>query len=124
MGRSFWRCPACGRSRYEIMRWTTRYLHKNDPKRETVEYEGWMAGLHEHHDHGAAGILGRVGERFPPTVLCDQCNAADGHAKKKLKLPDDFSFSPQEVGEFVSSTPHGRHQIDLSRAFAIYEKLR
>lgn len=82
-----------------------------------------MAGLHEHHDHGAADLLGRVGGRFPPTVLHDLCNAADGHAKKKLRLLDRLSSSPQEIGESVSGTPHGRHQIDVDHAFAIYKRI-
>lgn len=41
-----WRCPSCWRSKYEILRWTTRF-----PKSATP-FKGWVAPLHGHHDHG------------------------------------------------------------------------
>jgi hypothetical protein len=56
-------------------------------------------------------------------VLCDQCNAADGAAKRRLKLPDNFSFSPVEIAQFVTATPHGKHVIDLGLAERIYMSL-
>ncbi|ATY34961.1 hypothetical protein CVN68_22655 (plasmid) [Sphingomonas psychrotolerans] len=81
-----------------------------------------MAGLHEHHDH-ARSWTGVGTARFLPTVLCDQCNTADGAAKRRLKLPENFSFSPSEIGRFVASTPHGKHQIDYDLAAEIYSAL-
>ncbi|MCI5113700.1 MAG: hypothetical protein D3913_10405 [Candidatus Electrothrix sp. LOE1_4_5] len=57
------------------------------------------------------------------TTICDQCNASDGAAKRKLKLPKNFSFSPQEIGCFVKATPHGKHKIDYEIAKAIYESI-
>ena len=44
-------------------------------------------------------------------VICAQCNAADGFAKRELKLPPDFTFT----------TPHGRHVIDIVTAHWIYQ---
>ena len=61
--------------------------------------------------------------RFPMTTICDQCNSSDGAAKRKLKLPKAFSFSPQEIGRFVKATPHGKHEIDYDVAKEIYESL-
>lgn len=83
---------------------------------------GWMAGLHEHHDH-ARSWDGVGVARFTPTVLCDQCNSADGAAKRRLGLPDNFSFSPAEIGRFVTSRSHGKHVIDLELAERIYRSL-
>ncbi len=84
--------------------------------------EDWMAGLHEHHDH-ACSWAGVVTARFLPTILCDQCNATDGAAKRRLKLPENFSFSPLEIGSFVVATPHGKHAIDYDIAARIYSAL-
>ena len=65
---------------------------------------GWVAALHRHHDH-SRDFRGQRGARFPQTTICDQCNAADGTAKRKLLLPKAFSFTPDEIRMFVSSTP-------------------
>ena len=112
-----WTCPSCRRTKYQILRWTTRNPGK--PNR----FQDWMAGLHEHHDH-ARSFQGVGIARFRPIVLCDQCNSADGLAKRRLALPENFSFSPDEIGRFVSATPHGRHRIDLATAERIFRSLR
>ena len=82
-----WICPSCRRSKFEILRWTIRF------PRTANRFEDWMTGLHEHHDH-ARSWVGVGTPRSLPTILCDQCNAADGAAKRRLKLPENFSFSP------------------------------
>lgn len=111
-----WTCPSCRRSKFEILRWTMRF------PRTVNRFEDWMAGLHEHHDH-ARSWTGVGKARFVPTILCDQCNAADGAAKRRLKLPENFSFSPSEIGGFVVATPHGKHAIDYGLAASIYSAL-
>ena len=110
-----WFCPSCKRSKYEIMRWAKRF-----PGRPNA-FWGWVAPLHKHHDHSAPYMSSHG--RFPMTTICDQCNASDGTAKRKLKLHKDFSFSPQEIGCFVRATPHGKHEIDYEMAKAIYDSL-
>lgn len=111
-----WTCPSCRRSKFEILRWTMRF------PRTAEMFEDWMAALHEHHDHARSWTgVGIV--RFQPTVLCDQCNSADGAAKRRLRLPENFSFSPAEIGRFVVSTPHGKHVIDYDLADRIYSAL-
>ena len=82
-----WTCPACKRDKFQILRWTTR-----NPRSPNA-YQDWLAVLHKHHDHSVDRMFSKLG-RFPPTIICDQCNMADGRAKKKLKLPAEFSFSP------------------------------
>jgi hypothetical protein len=49
-----------------------------------------------------------------------QCNSADGSAKRRLRLPTDWSFSPQDIGRFVTARPHHRHVIDVDIAASIY----
>lgn len=111
-----WACPGCGRSKYQIMRWTKRF------PRSPTAFMGWVAALHRHHDHGV-GIDYRRPARFAQTVICDQCNAADGAAKRRLKLPSTFSFAPGEIARFVRATPHGKHVLDLQLALAIYNSI-
>lgn len=110
-----WFCPSCFRSKYQIMRWAKRFPNSKNA------FMGWVAPLHKHHDHSAPYM--RTHGRFPMTVICDQCNAADGAAKRVLRLPRNFSFSPSEIRQFVTTTPHGKHKIHFEVAQAIYDKL-
>lgn len=112
-----WRCPGCDRVKFEVMRWTTRYFKSGIGKCDP--YMGWMAGLHRHHDH-RQGFLDTKNGRFEVTIICDQCNSADGAAKRKLNLPKNFTFSPSEIRAFVKAVPHGPHKIDFQKARAIY----
>lgn len=49
------------------------------------------------------------------------CPEADGIAKKHLCLPSDWSFTPDELREFVRCEPYGSiASIDLDTALAIY----
>lgn len=111
-----WCCPACGRNKYQIMKWTKRF--PNSPK----QFMDWVAVLHKHHDH-SLGYLESGLRRFPETIICGQCNLADGAVKKKLKLPSKFSFSPQEMRTFIQATPHDKHVIDFEVACAIYNSI-
>lgn len=106
-----WHCPACRRTRRECMRWTLRTPQGR-------RFWGWMAGLARHHDHAVDMLHPQFDQlvRFPTTVICDQCNAADGAAKRLIPTIPEFSFSPAEIGLFVVSTPHGRHRINLAVA--------
>jgi hypothetical protein len=107
-----WRCPGCHRTKHELMRWTM--LFKNTPHR----YMGWAGGLHKHHDHGPRPV------RFPETLMCEQCNSADGAAKRELRLPGDFSFSPSEISCFVIGTPHGWHLMNYLAAARLFVAVR
>jgi hypothetical protein len=118
-----WRCPGCHRSKFEILRWTRRTPHSLAADR--TPYWDWLGVLHRHHDHGAEPYVLGVGSvpvtpRFPETIMCDECNGADGRAKRQLGLPADWSFSPGEIERFVTATPHRTHVIDLSVAEATY----
>ena len=111
-----WACPGCGRTKYQIMRWAKRF--PNSP----MAFMGWVAALHRHHDHSVGLYRNRPG-RFSPTVICDQCNSADGAVKRRLKLPATFSFAPTEIRMFVRATPHSPHSIDFDVALAIYTSI-
>lgn len=106
-------CPGCGRTKFQMLHWGKRF-----PKSQS-SFMDWVAVLHRHHDH-SQGVF-RFGEgRFPETVICDQCNSADGAAKRRLVLPRGFSFSPSEISQFIKSTPHGKHEIDFDAARIVH----
>ena len=111
-----WYCPSCKRNKFQILRWTTRFPGKPHA------FKGWVAVLNRHHDH-SQGFMSVNNVRFPQTVICDQCNSSDGAAKRKLGLQKDFSFSPQEIGCFVTATAHGKHKINFVMAKAIYDTI-
>ncbi len=104
-----WRCPVCGRSKKELMRWGRR----KGINGVLYGFEGWRCSFHVHHDHG---------DRWKERVLiCGDCNAADGMAKRLLKLPSEWSFSADELREFVKCEPNGTiESIDLDIAMDIF----
>ena len=100
------KCPVCGRNKKEILRWirkkknhtkddlflpTDEKLDKSDFKKNI--YGEWSASLHTHHDHG--------NRWFGQEIICGDCNTADGITKRLLKLPFDWSFSADELKQFV-----------------------
>ncbi len=114
---SDWRCPVCGRSPFELLTWTKSKTGYGAPM---GEYQ-WLAPLHEHHDHRTDGYA--IAPRFLSTLICSDCNHAEGRAKRRLHLPKWFSFSPMELRHFVTGSPHNGVKIDLDRAREIYEAL-
>lgn len=118
-----WQCPCCDRTRYELLRWTMLF-----PKRPDTR-EGWAVGLHTHHDHGTdpyatkplPGQPRRI-TSFAPVMICEQCNSADGTAKRHLGLPSSFTFAPVEIRQFVRPTPHGKHIIRYDLAQMIFDQ--
>ncbi|WP_291878967.1 hypothetical protein [Caulobacter sp.] len=116
-----WTCPGCGRTPFEILRWAVRF------PRTPNAFEDWVGGYHTHHDHGVDDVrfgraTGPAVARFPETVMCEQCNSADGAAKRKLGLRRDFSFAPWEIRRFVTAMPHSAHTIDYEMAEALYRQ--
>lgn len=74
---------------------------------------GFSISMTHHHCHGSG--------RFPRTLICGDCNSADGAAKRKLGLPEHWSFSPIEIGQFVSVAPYsGAIRIDYVAALRLY----
>lgn len=75
---------------------------------------GFTVSMATHHCHGVG--------RFQEELICGDCNSADGTAKRKLGLPKEWSFSPAEIGRFVTVSPHsGATRIDYDEALRIYD---
>jgi rubredoxin len=128
-----WQCPACGRSKKDIVR-LNNIGHL-------------MCRLVEHHDHMRDLLLKRFREissasgevvadetaesfakrsaamvsSYDNTIVCDDCNVADANAKKIANTHADFSFSPQEISKFIKVTPNATHRIDAELACATWK---
>jgi len=112
-----WHCPACGRTPFELLTWTRSKTGYGVP---VGEYQ-WLAPLHEHHDLRIDGYA--IAPRFVATLICSDCNHAEGRAKRHLHLPKWFSFSPGELRSFVIGSPHNGVTINMDRAREIYAQL-
>lgn len=136
MTNTEWKCPCCNRKKSEIV----RLNHRNYLKCQ----------LHEHHDHMKEVVkslfekisTGRniivadeLSEKFAiktafslsaydNTVICDDCNKADGDAKIIVGAHKSFSFSPKEIGEFVKATPNQEHEIDEDIANLVWQRVK
>lgn len=109
-----WRCPSCGRSAHQLIRWTE------------IVGPSWRARFGDEHGMGFTITLTmhhcHAGHRFPRTLICGDCNSADGAAKRKLGLPGSWSFSPWEIGKFVTTAQFsGKTTIDYEVARGIFE---
>ncbi|PWW35226.1 hypothetical protein DFO83_1096 [Idiomarina loihiensis] len=129
-----WECPSCRRKKPQIAKLDSR---------------GYAScQLHEHHDHmkdivrtmfeEASSVKEHVvanelAERFAirtsyaisaydNTVICSDCNKADGLAKIKCNAHQNFSFSPSEIAHFVKPKANQEHELDIQAASVIWQK--
>jgi hypothetical protein len=134
--RQIWSCSGCGRSKDECFRISKKGI--------------LLAKLELHHDHmrdlvwpragellgedwrdripGTGEMLGLVREltsRFSEAMVCSECNAADGKAKKLVGEVDRrFTFTVSEIRQFVIPQAGADHGIDAAKARAIWEAQR
>jgi hypothetical protein len=110
-----WRCPCCCRNKSEIAR-----LDKNG---------NLLCAIVRHHDHledNVRRVLRSSAEqrdrgslearvislvRFPPTLICNDCNVLDSAAKSIVGAPSYFSFAPYEIAAFVAPVANSPHDV-------------
>ena len=111
-----WCCPCCYRTAIQLIRWS-KITGKTMRARYADEWGmGFTISFAQHHCHGNG--------RFSPTLICGDCNTADGTIKRIFKLPIDWSFSPEEIAQFVEPRPHsGYMRIDYNKAAKIYQAI-
>ena len=107
-----WSCPSCKRKKGQILR------SKGGKK---------IGGLHRHHDHAVEWDERNENDKtsFQETVICDQCNHAEGMVKKMYPgvIPDVFSFSPEQIGKFVLAKPNRKHRVRFMEALELFFSL-
>lgn len=123
-----WECPACRRTKREILRWVSGEPSNWRKWRGKTEQRPahWYAAVHSHHCHATFydEKKRRIYQRFQPTTICQDCNNADAQAKIYLRLPRTFSFSPEEIAEFITSKAHDNHALDLTKAHQLFEQVK
>ena len=133
-----WKCPVCNRHKVEIARLT--------------DHDVLLCQLDYHHDHlgdhasaimrahlpadlpdtilplrkRAIAVAVSLVERFSETLLCNDCNAADGAMKAQLgkAVPSSFSFRPSEIARFIRPQPHRSHDLNLALGAQLWEEAR
>ena len=104
-----WICPASQRGKDQVLR-------KGKGRK--------VGGLHRHHDHAVGWDQRNNVEmtKFQETIICDQCNHAEGMVKKIYPgiIPDDFSFTAQQIGQFVKAKPNRPHRIRFIEALQLF----
>jgi hypothetical protein len=135
---SEWICPACGRSKSQIVAPGRNvnvicciYRHHDhiaDLIGEIVTgYVPWVArdvqGWRERSD--LVEELERRFCRFSPVDICQACNNADAAAKKIVDAPRWFSFSPHGIRNLIKPAhPYTvAHEIDRYRLSVIWDKV-
>jgi hypothetical protein len=107
-----WHYPCCHRTAVELIRWS-EIRGPSFRARYADEYGmGFTISITLHHCHGDG--------RFNETLICGDCNSADGAVKRKFNLPATWSFAPDEIKQFIRMTPHsGKTIIDYAKAYEI-----
>ena len=129
-----WCCPVCRRYKPEIARLTPAgvVLCQLDRHHDHLADEGarilWR-GQQKQPDrarqdalHSAIQVCMALGERFHQTLVCSDCNAADGAAKSALAgtVHPEFSFAPSEIARFIRVAPNRSHEVDIEAARAVW----
>lgn len=111
-----WRCPVCGRSKFETLPLTRKIWYPGLGPIKNKPYMGWKSAPHVHHYH--QGDLN--GFRSGPTcseetVSCDQCNSVDVTVKRRFRdrMDSGFSFSPREIRRIAGATAHSPHVWEI-----------
>lgn len=65
-------------------------------------------------------------QRFTETLICEDCNHADGDMKAALgaAVVPHFSFSPGEIARFIKPKPNVPHEIDIEVGRQIWDRVR
>ena len=127
-----WTCPACGRSKPEIVRLNTnghlmcRLVEHHDHMKDLVKAEferqckAQKVIVADEFAKRFAARASQMVSAYDNAIICDDCNAADPMAKAAVGTHKDFSFSPQEIRRFVRPRPNVPHEIDVEEATRIW----
>lgn len=125
-----WRCPCCQRDKLQIARVSPggvllcrlefhhdhigdlakRVFRERNPRNEERDINIQVSR--------AKDALMPLVERFEPTLICIDCNLAEGRAKLELakEIDTDFTFSPSEIATFITTAANRVHEIDIENA--------
>ncbi|WP_316159460.1 hypothetical protein [Bradyrhizobium sp. SZCCHNRI3042] len=134
----YWICPACRRHKDDIFRLSKRGIvlaklelhhdHMRDcvwPRIQELFGEDWLRA----RPKSSTTILDHIREltsRFDVSLVCSECNAADGKVKTRFRdeIDSRFSFTAQEIDTFIRPASGKDHEIDYERAYSVWEAER
>jgi rubredoxin len=129
-----WECPSCGRAKSNIVRLNSkgqlmcRLVEHHDHMKDLVEREFKLACKSQNvliADEQAKRFAARASQMvsaYDNAIICDDCNGADATAKGAAKTNKSFSYSPQEIRQFVRPQPNQPHEIDEKEARRIWQE--
>ncbi len=133
----FWTCPGCGRGKADLFRVNqagillarldVHHDHLEDYIKDQLRQrfgQEWTQKIPSdtHHIETLGSTLVR---RFAATIMCIDCNAADGAAKNRIGgIHPHFSFRPNEIAAFTVVTPNQPHQVDAAKALQIWQSVQ
>ncbi len=123
-----WACPCCRRSKFQISRpgakgqilakLVIHHDHMGEALRTAFLKEFRESGTNTAQIDGSR-LVDRIGKAFAAyeeVLLCEDCNNADSKAKNLIGTPSYFSFSVNQIREFIQSGDHRPHEIDGAKA--------
>lgn len=130
-------CPGCGRSKPQLAKITKagvilcRLDEHHDHLTDRIQSEmrallgpEWARQISEdagHIGHACSDLV----RRFTPSMVCVDCNTADGLAKTRIpEIHAAFSFSPDEIGRFIAVQPNREHEVDFESAKRVWLEVK
>ena len=126
-----WRCPCCHRSKAEIARLdkngnllcgiAEHHDHFNDMASDQIRKAMKAIGEIERDDYAALSAVEFSFQRFPPTLICEDCNVAEPEGKRLVCAKSSFTFTPWEIMQFVEVVPNHPHTVNYERCKAVHD---
>jgi rubredoxin len=131
-----WTCPACGRNKLDIARVNTKgeamcwlvehHDHMQDVLKKrfqelSVQREAVVA---DHHSEEFAKRSASMISAYENALICMDCNNADAEAKKAVRAPAAFSFSPNELRRIVIPNANKMVGVNQEMAKSIWVELK
>lgn len=129
-----WSCPCCRREKAQIARLSSggvllcrleyhhdhigdlakRIFRERNPRSEDRDINIQVSRVKD--------ALMPLVERFEPTLICIDCNLAEGRAKLELtkEIDADFTFAPSEIATFITVAQNRTHEIDVEKARTVW----
>jgi hypothetical protein len=98
-----WHCPCCDRDKRAIVMWCSRRGDKSGAEYKRIR----------HRDHGTP-------ERFPRTIICLACHRAHNQALVMCGAPNGFTFSIEEMKQFIKPDTRAEFVVVASKAIAAF----
>lgn len=132
-----WTCPCCNRTKPQIARRTSsgvllcalEFHHDHLGDKAGKRFEEIIGKSDDREfmiqrSHAKYGMLQFV-ERFQRTLICIDCNLAEGKAKGLVgDMDPDFTFSPKEIAGFINAADNRVHEIDGDAVLATWNRVK